>query len=68
MMTVACYKGGNSIMTSLIIMKIRLLSHLLNQMLDYVLDHIIIDFVTMVLHNAINASIKQKKTFNTKDQ
>ena len=66
MMTAPYYKGGKSMMASLIIMKIKfvcskkmsLVGHVLNHMLDYMLnyildpmlDHIIIGLVTTVLY------------------
>ena len=56
-MTAACYTEGESMMTSLIIIKLKfvcflkmmLVVRMLDQMLDHILDLMIIGFVTMAL-------------------
>ena len=61
MMTVTRYNDGKLMMTSLIMVKIRLVGHVLNHMLDYILDpiqdyildHMIIDLMIMALYRRI---------------
>ena len=46
------YKGGKSMMTSLIILKIRVMSHVLDHMLNHVLDHML-DYIIIGLDQDI---------------